>query len=487
MKQSGLKACIEVLLVTLMSAAPATAATWDGEAATNVPPNRSWAAAANWVGDTVPADGAAIIFDHRTSGVTNLLDVSRTVTSLDLTYTASGSSSHTFDLNANTLTVTNSLSVGHERTAAAVAGSAVGRLRNGTLQLSNGASIAVACGSEFRVKSTGALVFDSTAVWRAGSLSDVLIGDSPISNQTENDGNLNLSALVNPDSLIWLNGALEVPGTLNIGKLHVGYDLEDRYSGMGTFSIGTALTQLVVRTELFVGVASAAVWTLPSSNVSYRLGDEQNGRADVRLNVAGGNRDAVSPNLLWSPSGGTFYAYLSSLQIGIGSSSDRAGGVWNATLSLTNTTVTAFDISGAVTIGGAGAINGTNGSGRGQGVLRLPATTARIGGGLVVDKGGSSALRSGLLGLHGTHLTVEGGVTVNSNGVVQCVCLGTSQRGDWFLRSPGDSVQAWQSYLTSGRMTSVNVPQGATFGVWSQAGYTHLGLLPPASTLVIIK
>ena len=485
MKQSEREACLGMLLVTLMSTA--TAATWDGEAATNVPPNQSWSAAANWVGDTVPAEGAALIFDHRTSGVTNVLDVSRTAPSLDLTYTASGSSSHTFDLNANTLTVTNNLSVGHERTAASVTGTAVGRMRNGSLQLSDGASVSVACGREFRGKSTGVLAFDSTAVWRAGSLSTVLIGDSPTADQTENDGNLNLSALVNPDSLIWLNGALEVPGTLNIGKLHVGYDLEDRSSGLGTFSIGTALTQLVVRTELFVGVASAAVWTLPVSNVLYRLGDEQNGRADVRLNVAGGNRDAVGTNLLWSPSGGTFYAYLSSLQIGIGSSSDRAGGVWNATLNLTNTTVTAFDISGAVTIGGAGAINGTNGSGRGQGVLRLPATTARIGGGLVVDKGGSSALRSGLLGLHGTHLTVEGGVTVNSNGVVQCVCSGASQRGDWFLRSPGNSVQTWQGYLTSGRLTAVNVPQGATFGVWSQTGYTHLGLLPPASTLIVIK
>ena len=462
----------------------ATTNTWDGGAAIVLPSDNSWSIAANWVEDAPPGAGAYVVFDHRATELTNVLDVARTLDSLDFTYTTNGtSSSHVLDLNGLTLTVTNLLAVGHERTSIHTNGSAQAVIRNGTLQLGNAATVQIANGMEFRQPSAGILTLGCNAAWQSGRLAGLLVG-SMSNGQYESHGTLDLSAMTNTSSLVWMDGITPVAGTLNADKLHIGYDPFDRYESTAAFKIGTAMTQLIVKTEFFIGVASSATLAWPTTNIQYRIGVDNTARADMRLTVAGGHRDASGIDLLWAPMGGTFRGYLGSLQLGIGSSNDRANGFWKAILDLTGTTVEAFDVSGDLTIGGALALLGT---GRGQGTLRLPAVTARVGGNLVVDKGGASGSRSGLLELYGTQLTVEGDVIVNAYGVVRYVYQPQNKAGNWFLRTPGNKLAAWQSYLAGGLMTASGLPPGATFGVWMNGGYTYLGLPPAGGTVVSFK
>ncbi len=244
------------------------------------------------------------------------------------------------------------------------------------------------------------------------------------------------------------DGELDATGlanaTINTTALVIGRAQESTASGVvrlgngHTLSVGDSV-EVGVRAGGAPGTGNAvATGTLElQAGATVAFGTEEN-RASLTFGRNAGQRgdSLVAEGVFTAAGGSAFSGYFSSITLGA-QQTVASGKTFRATgiLDLHLATVTAFDVSGNVTIGYH------DGEGEGShGQLKLPKTSGRIGGNLWVGDsetgGGSQASSSGLLALEGTHLSISGNVTLGTTGRVHVQVNGESAG----LRLAADSL-----------------------------------------------
>lgn len=274
---------------------------------------------------------------------------------------------------------------------------------------------------------TSSGTFSATGGSLTAYLSNLVVGENIRGSNNSNhkaEGSLNLtgltSASVDTTSLsIGVSTESNAKGTVTIGS---GQTLAVSDSAPGTINIGTRAAGASLNTQTNVAEGTLSL----NSGAAASFGTGTN-RAALNVGINAGNRGSTVSSLgtITAAATSTFSAHLSTLVIGtqnatIATSTDFLA---SGSIDLRSATVSAFDVSGDVTIG--------NGAGQGsQGELRLPGLNAVIGGNLTVGDsetgGGSQASSSGLLDLVGTHVEVSGDVAFNATGSAEVLVDGVS-------------------------------------------------------------
>ncbi len=290
------------------------------------------------------------------------------------------------------------------------------------------------------------------------------------------------------------NHSVSVGDNSTAGMVLIGVsDSSSSASGSGTNQINGTLT---------MNAGSSLTIGTPTQDASLTIGRN--------LGVRGTTINRVGD---LTANGGTFAAYLSSLTVG--SQEATAGGKTysaDGTLDLRNATVTAFEVSGDVTIGySSGSAAGSKGD------VYLPDVAGSIGGSLTV--GDSDSGSSGLLDLDGTTLAIGDGtsatgVAIGPTGEIitrvsgssagldlaQDAFLSIATGGDlnlifndplgttprWGLRAVGDRVSELLGLIGNGITITNNMTGGKVISVYNDTAYTYIGVVPEPSTWVAL-
>lgn len=372
---------------------------------------------------------------------------------------------------------TAALTVGSTGTAGSIfvgAGNATPSVSTGTLALGSGVQLSlVGAGSAFYIAgqsaNTGATGVASTGavVMEAGS--SLILGSGSARSQWYVGRQQSGGSTAANGSFSGQGGQLSAYlSTLIVGQNLRASSNTSAQTGIGSVNLSGLTSALVDTTNLYIGNANEN-----SANGSLTLGDSStltvgagameigvntNGNtarltnttvtgvlnlgsgSDVTIGSAGGRAavvigrnnsrngaNLVAEGTVSSGSGSAISAHLSSLTIGSQERTDAGPVSYRATgiMDFRQANVTAFDVSGNVTIGyHSGTAQGS------QGELRLPEMYANIGGNLIVGDtetgGGSQASSSGLLDLVGTHVFVDGNARFNATGRAKIAVNGQS-------------------------------------------------------------
>ena len=446
--------------------------TWSGGASTLLMNRREWLWGQNWVGGVPPAAETTNTLTFSGNGLgTNILDQARRVGGLTV---LNSSGLHRFDLNGQTLTVTNgTLRVGDQNTTT------VTTFTNGTLRVHNADLIVDSIGGAWSQLALQGVAL--SASFRTLRLGDATAGGTGY-------GELDLRA------------ATLVDGLLAAVNLEVGYAVgrENLTFPRGNLLVSAAsgLQRVAVTGALRVSDGHrigqsrfgdpSNGYKLPPG-VALAIGTSTASRGQLRVGVCtwGG-----ADGFLAATNGGSAMAWLSELNVG-----QYGTGVLDLQ-AMTNVTIDTTTL--LVAAGGQGAGNGT---------VRLPAGTLNIG---TLTCG---TVGTGLIELYGTDATVTGAVTLGSSGTVDVrvgaasgslslgnaasLSLHTSQnrirlRFDvesngarevfYGLKWAGDRVATLEPLVTAGTI-KVEGALAAKVSVFLHRDDTYIGVRPPEGTV----
>jgi hypothetical protein len=352
--------------------------TWSGGASTRLLSRREWLWGQNWVGGVPPAAETTNTLTFSGNGLgTNILDQARRVGGLTV---LNSSGLHRFDLNGQTLTVTNgTLRVGDQNTTT------VTTFTNGTLRVHNADLIVDSIGGAWsQLALQGVALSANFRTLRLGdAISGTGYGELDLRAATIVDGllaavNLEVGYAVGRENLTYPRGNLLVSAASGLQRVAV--------TGALRVSDGHRIGQ-----SRFGDPSNG--YKLPPG-VALAIGTSTASRGQLRVGVCNyGGADGY----LAATNGGSATAWLSELNVG-----QRGTGILDLQ-AMTNVTIDTTTLLVAADGGASGTANGT---------VRLPLGTVNIG---TLTNGTTG---TGLIELYGTEATVTGAVTLGSSGTV---------------------------------------------------------------------
>jgi len=229
-------------------------------------------------------------------------------------------------------------------------------------------------------------------------------------------------------------GYLDLRGTPIVGG---AFSAENMTVGKGSLHVGAvylndacALANLSVSGTLAIGTygstgnlgVSENSWKLPA-NVNVAIGVDDAARGSLVIGTAGEsqghNAGVTGTGSLVADSGGTFTAYLTSMQVGYSTQFNFTGALGVGTLDISTMDSVVLDVSGTATIGEC-----TTENGRYTAAVKLPAGSASVGA-LRLGVGGLGT-RSALLQLNGTEFAVAASATIGAKGTLDTTIDGVS-------------------------------------------------------------
>ena len=311
-----------------------------------------------------------------------------------------------------------------------------------------------------------------------------------------------------------------VCGIFQLGAINYG-------TGILDFGENSLFSRFQSTNEFHYGYGGGRAYMpgLPSSNFVFEIGRSDHpasimtvGVTQKKVNYAENTKEGQADLVL---AGATFGAWVDELKVGVSAyEGTQNDGDAVGNLVLTNSTLTAFEVTGNATIGRASQIAKYR---RATGRVRLPAGVMSIGGNL--NLGDHTTTFRGLLDLHGTVVRVGGVCDIWETGRIE-----TSLRGEpagldvlssaadalsvsngalvtlsfeqspaardqnyWGLRWAGEHVAALNDLCASNvvvcETSALPSKEAARVGVWYDArrDYSFVGIpaMPPGTTLLI--
>jgi len=475
---------VGTLTVVLVPAGTDANLTWTGGASTSRMDRREWKWSANWSGDAPPAATTTGVITYAGSGVDveGVVNADWQIGGLTLLETMG---THSVDLGGNRLTVAGNI-VGGDGMISAIS------FRNGTLQVGT---------SETPVNITFATGYGEDAEGRV---------TFTIAPGTTLDAT-NIATLRMLQS--WSNAYLDLRGATIAGGTLSMAELDIRSTGPGArgaegqilLDDATVMDTLHVTGTARIGWGRSPVtarignpddeWYLPAG-LNLKFGVDVENRGELYI---GKTTEYNTDGMLKAKSGGTFTAWLTTLEVG---HNHQTWPNHTATGTLDIKAMDTVFINTESTIIGVGYPSET-GVNKGRGYVYLPGGSLATSTLAVGDDNDGS---SGLLELNGTTCTVSTSAAVGMNGTITTNVTGTScgldlgpdatlavsdgglinvvfgtpdpgQSGVYYgLRWEGDHVAELQALADADKLTwdDTAVGQG-TVAIFGGGTYTYLG------------